>query len=107
MQDKDCDPDRPFFNRLLGGGGETLPCPIISEDFSTIVAALDRTSKGFSEGSALYVVDACTEIIESVSAAVVPRITDIPANTNNIKLNSQNWISFTSVLDFWMNFDLC
>ena len=53
MQDKDCDPDRPFFNRLLGGGGETLPCPIISEDFSTIVAALDRTSKGFSEGSAL------------------------------------------------------
>ena len=100
MQDKDCDPDRPFFNRLLGGGGETLPCPIISEDFSTIVAALDRTSKGFSEGSALYVVDACTEIIESGSAAVVPRITDIPANTNNIlKLNSQNWILFTSVLD--------
>lgn len=77
MQDKDCDPDRPFFNMLLGGG-ETLPCPIISEDFSTIVAALDRTSKGFSEGSALYVVDACTEIIESGSAAVVPRITDIP-----------------------------
>jgi len=63
---------------MLLGGGETLPCPIISEDFSTIVAALDRTSKGLSDGSALYVVDACTEIIESVSAAAVPRITDIP-----------------------------
>lgn len=63
---------------MLLGGGETLPCPIISEDFSTIVAALDRTSKGFSDGSALYVVDACTEIIESVSATAVPRITDIP-----------------------------
>lgn len=63
---------------MLLGGGETLPCPIISEDFSTIVAARDRTSKGFSDVSALYVVGACTEIIESVSAAAVPRITDIP-----------------------------
>ena len=98
MQDKDCDPDRPFFNMLLGGG-ETLPCPVISEDFSTIVAALDRTSNGFSDGSALYVVDACTEIIESGSAAVVPRITDIPANTNIHKVEFIKLDFFTHL--FW------
>ena len=57
------------------GGGETLP-PMISADFSTIVAALDRTSKGFSDCSTLFLEGDCTGDVSAATA--VPRIIDIP-----------------------------
>lgn len=59
------------------GGGETLP-PMISADFSTIVAALERTSSGFSDCSeTLFLGEDCTDGDESAATAV-PRIIDIP-----------------------------
>jgi len=58
------------------GGGEILPL-MISADFSTIVAALERTSKGFSDCSeTLFLVEDCTG--DESAATAVPRIIDIP-----------------------------
>ena len=69
-----CNPTGICFLFRLELGGETLP-PIISADFSTIVAALERTSNGFSDSSEIMLLLAvdCTWVLEvSATDVVIP-----------------------------------